>query len=280
MAEHLVEHMAQGRLMPGDACTITATRDDPPRRWSNEEPNVARIVSRQDEGEGKGSGGPEDRPYRLLVIDPKPFTRNCLVAAIEGARDIGSVQAAQDAGEAQALIDAGPGFDAMILNLDQDAGDEHHFSSAVAPLQASLPGIPLLLIGPRMTQAFLNAALDHGVRGVLAMDTALSVTLDAIRFVCRGWMIYPAFQRQRGAGMALSPPTGIAMRLTPRQEEVLQCLATGMPNKEIAYQLHMSESTVKAHIKEIMQRLGAINRTQVVALLNGQNGSGGGNFGN
>src|SRR3546814_15096283 len=78
-------------------------------------------------------------------------------------------------------------------------------------------------------------------------------------------MIYPACKHDEPPRLPLLE-NGLSVKLTPRQAEVLQCLATGMPNKSIAFHLKMSESTVQAHIKEIMQRVGAAHRPQVVAL--------------
>src|SRR3546814_15236539 len=92
--------------------------------------------------------------------------------------------------------------------------------------------------------------------------------LDAIRLLSSGWMIYPAFKQEETphGGHLLAPrENGASPRLPPRPEQVLKCLATGMPNKTIAFQLKMRESTVKAHITKLMPRLRAANRKQVVA---------------
>src|SRR3546814_17660811 len=94
--------------------------------------------------------------------------------------------------------------------------------------------------------------------------------LDAIRLLASGWMIYPAFKQEEtphGGNLIAPRENGASPRLTPRQEQVLKCLATGMPNKTIALQHKMSERTEKANIQEIIQRLRAAHRTQVVGLL-------------
>src|SRR3546814_9892848 len=96
-----------------------------------------------------------------------------------------------------------------------------------------------------------------GVSAYLTSDTPLATMLDAIRLLSSGWMIYPAFKQEEtphGGHLIAPRENGASPRLTPRQEQDLKCLATGMPNKTIAFQLKLSESTVKEHIKEIMQR--------------------------
>lgn len=254
--------------------TVTATRKAGPARWSRGQDNVAHILPRRSlAGRGvlSGDANLDDCQFHILIVDPQPLTRNCLIAAMEGASNLASITAVNGVQEVQRLIDDGEVFDAVILNIDKRPIDEHGLSAALTPMLVTLPDTPLLLLASCTTPACLTMAFRLGVRGYLATETALSVTLEAIRLVCGGWMIYPAFKQNE------MPPVGysedeLSARLTPRQEQVLQCLATGMPNKSIAYHLNMSESTVKAHIKEIMQRLGAANRTQVVALI-GKNDS-------
>jgi len=93
--------------------------------------------------------------------------------------------------------------------------------------------------------------------------------IGAIHFVSAGWVIHPPLDmKPLPQAPAESAPALPSTRLTPRQQEVLNCLATGMPNKAIAFRLGLSERTVKAHVHEIMQRVGVVNRTQIVALLN------------
>lgn len=214
--------------------------------------------------------GSDDYQFHVLVIDPQPLTRNCLVAAMKGASNLASIAAVSGFEETRRLLEQGAVFNAAIYNLDRNPADERTLPDLLGPMMTALMDTPLLVLAANTSPNCLMAAFQHGVRGYLASDTTLAVILQAIRLVCAGWMLYPAFRH--GDTQQMQPQLahrneGGAVRLTPRQEEVLKCLATGMPNKSIAYHLQMSESTVKAHIKEIMQRVGAANRTQVVALI-------------
>ena len=115
------------------------------------------------------------------------------------------------------------------------------------------------------------AAFHQGARGYLTIDMPVDLMVEAIRLVASGWAIHPPVDLE-GLAHASFSVDSVAMltaKLTHRQAEVLRYLATGMPNKNIAFHLGLSERTVKAHVQEIMQRIGAANRTQIVALLGG-----------
>ncbi len=240
-------------------------------RWSRGHDNIPRIIPRRlIAGHSAGDPGGDDYQFHVLVIDPQPLTRNCLIAAMKDASNLASVIAVENVEDIQRLLAEGVTFDAAVLNLDRGPVDERSLTALLMPILLALLDTPLVLLSSSTAPACLTVAFQHGVRGYLATDTALAVILQAIRLVCTGWMIYPAFRHSeppQAQAQLTHKGEGGSVKLTPRQEQVLQCLATGMPNKSIAFHLKMSESTVKAHIKEIMQRVGAANRTQVVALI-------------
>lgn len=213
---------------------------------------------------------------RLLVIDPMPLTRAGLVGGLNDAA-VAAVTAVGSIDEVSALATLGATFDAAVLNLGNDPVDDAALAGDAAAIRAAFPGILLLLLTCQSDVASISAALRLGVRGYFTTDRSLDATLEAIRMTCSGWTIYPALEKgvlsdivtgQRRA-VVQTAPLGDHSALTPRQSEVFNLLATGMPNKRIAAELMMCESTVKAHIKGIMQRLGARNRTEVVAILCG-----------
>lgn len=211
---------------------------------------------------------------RLLVIDRKPLTQGCLVATLNHAA-LGTIVATESVGAALSLADEGAQFDAVLLNLGGDQFSAASLGEMLAPLRERFQRCAYLLMTCKTDQRSISAALQQGLQAYLTVDHSLEATLDAIRFVCGGWTMYPAIS----PGLA---PTATALAddgrqldtsvdargLTPRQGEVLRYLARGMSNKNIASELRISQSTVKAHIKELMLRLGATNRTQIVASLN------------
>lgn len=258
---------------PSGTCSL-----DHPRRVSNNGSIGSGLHGMQIwHGVGEGDGTTNALPLpHLLLVDPKPLTRGCLFAGLSGAPGIASISAVSAVEELQPLASSRVSFDAAIVNLGAEWFDDAILAETIAPVRTALPDAAMLLLTSRIEPVCLAAALHRGVRGYLTTDLSLDNTLAAIRLVCAGCIIYPGSSlilmtdRQSLAvdRTASRGDTRIeAAKLTPRQNEVLQCLAMGMPNKGIAFHLNMSESTVKAHIQGIMRRVGAVNRTQVVALL-------------
>lgn len=244
-------------------------------RWSRGKDNIARILPRRPitgQYDLTSFTDDDDERYRILIIDPQPLTRNCLVAAMQDTSEVFHLTAVDNIDSVRRLMSENVAFDIIIHNLDQNQINEQSLSTELLPVLMVVGAIPLVLMTSCTTPGCLTFAFQHGVRGYLTIDTSLTTMLQVIRLVSDGWIIFPAFRQDERlpayAQMQIAPREGKPpVKFTPRQEQVLQCLATGMPNKSIAYHLQMSESTVKAHIKEIMQRVGAANRTQVVALM-------------
>lgn len=232
--------------------------------------NVAPIVPGKPRTRRSADGPCLGRQLHLLIIDSRRLTRDCLVAAIQTAPDIAPIVAIGSVDEVRRHIDGGAVFDAVIVNLGAERLDAGGIGDRVAPIRSAMPGSAIVLLNTSTESVHVTAAFRQGVRGYLTTATSPEVTIDAIRFVCAGWIIYPPFDFP-----VLAPPqsdqiqlsAALAAKLTLRQEQVLGYLATGMQNKAIASHLGMTERTVKAHVKEIMQRVGAVNRTQVVAFL-------------
>lgn len=204
----------------------------------------------------------------LLVIDSRALTRDCLVAALHAA-GIEAVVAVADVDEAMRHVAEGAQFNAIFINLAADDFSQESLTAITAPLHASLPNSPLLLLSERTDLKHAAVALRHGVHGFLNRDLALELTVAAIHFVELGWSLFPSELMPglvtQGLMAAPEEPTN-GWHLTSRQMEVLLHLRTGMSNKNIAHLLNISERTVKAHVKEIMRRFGVSNRTQIAAL--------------
>lgn len=210
--------------------------------------------------------GGDDR--RLLVVDPRSLTRGCLVAALTGAPGIHSVTAVASIEEAARLADTEL-IDTALINMSADPFGDADLRTMIAALRTSGSPSAIILLTSLTDPKHASAAFAHGVQGFLSSDTPFETMIEAIRFVGRGWMIYPAFQFSNplvekidGADRSASLDA-----LTRRQRQVLHGLERGMTNRGIADALVVSERTIKAHVRELMRRLGANNRTQVVALM-------------
>ena len=220
-------------------------------------------------GEGRNEGNGSSEELHLLVIDPRSLTRDCLVAALEGARGIATVTAVGSIEDAAATLAAIEGRTAVLLNLASDAFDYPALSRMIDALRKLAPQ-SILVLTTHIDAEHARTALRLGVAGLLSTEMSFDLTLDAIRIASRGWITYPrsVLDQPVSESIILSPGARRPRdeMLTGRQRQVLEGLSRGMTNRQIAASLMVTERTVKAHVKELMRRLGASNRTQVVAI--------------
>jgi DNA-binding NarL/FixJ family response regulator len=134
------------------------------------------------------------------------------------------------------------------------------------------PGVPLVIMSDLADVAEVHMAMQLGARGFLPGDLSLPQAAAAIRLVASGGTYIPPCVLAASLGnQSISAPgptdnAGEAIQFSPRQLEVLEGLRQGKPNKTIAHELNTCESTVKVHVRNIMKKLKARNRTQVVLL--------------
>jgi DNA-binding NarL/FixJ family response regulator len=152
--------------------------------------------------------------------------------------------------------------------------------------------VPVAVLADDEDLDAIMAALRSGARGYIPTNLRPPAVIEAVRLICAGEVYAPtaSFLRAIEQGSDLSvrmPPQEIKiggpslkahsekerpsadtdlLRFSSRQLEILRCLRWGIPNKCIAYELSMSQGTVKVHIRNIMKKLGARNRTQVVIM--------------
>jgi two-component system, NarL family, nitrate/nitrite response regulator NarL len=201
-------------------------------------------------------GAQDESPevIRILVVAGDPLARTglaALIAAMPDCRVVGEVP--DDAELPDAIERSGP--DAVVWDLGQ---------SGVAPDQGNLgeAAPPVLMLAPRDVPR--SSALPATASGILPRDTDVPTLTAALRAVASGLVVLdPAFasvapSRERAA--ADLPET-----LTPREVEVLQWLAAGLPNKLIAERLEISEHTVRFHLNAIFGKLDAHTRTEAVS---------------
>jgi DNA-binding NarL/FixJ family response regulator len=136
---------------------------------------------------------------------------------------------------------------------------------ALHEIRASRPDLPIVVVSGSEDRAAVDRALSLGARGYVTKTTPSELTLAALRLVLSGGSYVPATYLSRQAPVAASTAAAAgASSLTPRQREVLELLARGCPNKEIAQRLGMAVGTVKIHMTAILRALEVKNRTQAV----------------
>ena len=145
----------------------------------------------------------------------------------------------------------------------------------IAAFSGTYADVPLVLVSDREDATEVMAALEAGVRGFVPTNIALPAAIQALQFIMGGGSFFPPAALTQAARTSHSPQVAPHRRvaltaatsmdpggLTARQQEVLEQLRQGASNKLIGRQLKLRESTVKVHIRHIMRKLGAVNRTQ------------------
>jgi DNA-binding NarL/FixJ family response regulator len=206
----------------------------------------------------------------LVYLDPRAFTRDCVSRWLQSSLRGFRICILPDPEQIVTLPIASEQFRAVIVN----AGPER-MSSGVLTLLLSrvtelLPGVPLVVLSDYEDAENIREAFALDVRGYIPTSLASLVAVEAVRLVCAGGTFAPAatlLSSWRCSNGADGAP--LIEGFTQRQAQILDCLRRGMANKLIAYELNMCESTVKVHIRNIMKKLSATNRTQVVYLTRG-----------
>ena len=200
----------------------------------------------------------------LLIADDHPLFREALRGAITRVLPQATLREAKDADGLYRLIEAEPDADLLLLDLNMPGA---HGFSVLVYLRAHYPELPVVVVSAREEPAVMRRALDHGATGFIPKSVDARVLGEALQQVLDGERWAP--EAVAAAPAADEGEQDVAARvreLTPQQFRVLQMLATGLLNKQIAWELGVSEATIKAHMSAILRKLGASNRTQAVLI--------------
>jgi|SRR5215469_10225011 len=198
----------------------------------------------------------ESGPIRVFCVDDHPMLRKGIATVINDEPDMQVVGEASNAQEAvEQFRKHRPDVTLMDLRLPDTSGIE-----AMRAIQAEFPGARIIVVTTFEGDAEIQRALEAGAHGYLLKNMPPDELVASIRHVYAGKKRIPS---QLAARLAehLSDEA-----LTTREVEVLRLLAEGNRNLEIAERLFVSEKTIKAHVQHIMEKLGAKDRTQAVAI--------------
>jgi len=192
----------------------------------------------------------------VLVVDDHPVVRDGLNAIISSEPDMQLVgEAGTGIDAVAAYLEVRPAVVLMDLLLPDISGSE-----AIRRICEKAPNARVIVLTTVAGDEEIYRALEAGARGYLLKDMVRRELIHAIREVAAGRRYVPA---EVGARIAESLPRP---DVTSREIEVLQLIASGLKNKEVAFRLGVSEATVNAHVKHILAKLNASDRTHAVTI--------------
>ena len=195
-------------------------------------------------------------PQRIVIADDHPLFRSALAHAVGKVWDGAAIIEASTAAEARAALEAGG---AEVLLLDLHMADSSGLS-VLMDLRQDYPALPIVIVSASEEPRVAAAAAQLGAAGFIPKSASLDAMREGLAAVQGGDAWFPA-----GGAEADDDLARIAS-LTPAQRRILAGIRQGLLNKQIAYELSISEATVKAHITAILRKLGVNSRTQAVLL--------------
>lgn len=211
----------------------------------------------------------------ILLVDPRPLMRECLSRLLQtSVRDFRVVPVSDpaEASERGVLLDD---VDLVLLSVGGAAVTGTSAGEAISVLRQALPDTPIIVLSDCEAAEHVVEAIRRGARGYIPTSLSLPAAIEALRFVRAGGTFVPASvigqaapREHEARNSEPSGDVGAACldRFTARELEVLALLRLGRPNKVIAYELNMQETTLKVHIRHIKNKLGVANRTEVALI--------------
>ena len=204
------------------------------------------------------------QPIRILIVDDHPVVRQGLRSLLAGHSDLAIIGEAEDGAEVLPFLSKHP-IDVILLDIQMKGQSGIEVARRV---RASYPGIKIIVLTTYDDESLLREAMEAGVHGYLLKSISHETLPDSIRAVMQGQkLLSPKLvssvvdQYQKLAQSQAQKDAG----LTPDELRVLLAIAEGSSNKELSEKFFWSEATVKRRVQEIVEKMGASNRTQAIA---------------
>ncbi|WP_434357204.1 response regulator transcription factor [Parasalinivibrio latis] len=202
-----------------------------------------------------------DANYTIVIADDHPLFRNALFQSVHMAISGANLLEADSLDSLITLLDKDPDVDLLLLDLKMPGANG---ISGLVQLRAQFPDLPIVVISATEDAPIIRQVKSHGAFGFIPKSSDMRSLIQSLNHVLDGEMCFPEGIDDGGSDDDLSAKIAT---LTPQQHKVLSMLSDGLLNKQIAYELDVSEATIKAHMTAIFRKLGVKNRTQAVILL-------------
>jgi DNA-binding NarL/FixJ family response regulator len=203
--------------------------------------------------------------YKFVIADDHPLFRGALKQALAGFSENTGILEAGDFDSAKALIAANDDVDLVLLDLSMPGASG---LSGLVSLRGVHPAVPMVVVSAHDDPETIRRALELGASGFISKSASMEEIRSGVEAVLAGGVAAPV---GIDLGVERDPEISDLIKrlqsLTPQQTRVLSMLGEGLLNKQIAYELDVSEATIKAHVSAVLQKLGVDSRTQAVILL-------------
>jgi DNA-binding NarL/FixJ family response regulator len=198
----------------------------------------------------------------LVIADDHPLFRDALRQAVASVIPSAKIDEAGSFEDLTALLEQNAEVDLILLDLTMPGISGF---SGLIYLRAQYPAIPVVIVSASDDVATIRRSVDFGASGFIPKRFGVDTLRDAILKIMDGDVWIPSdVDLSSVADPEMTRLRDRLVTLTPQQVRVLMMLSQGLLNKQIAYELSVSEATIKAHVSAILQKLGVESRTQAV----------------
>jgi DNA-binding NarL/FixJ family response regulator len=203
----------------------------------------------------------------VIVADDHPLFRTAIKEALEAERGDTKFLEASSFESLQDLVDEHKEVDLVLLDLHMPGVSGF---AGLVYLCKQYPSVPVVIISANEDPVVIQRALEHGAAGFIPKSSSIETITEAIGAILMGeiWSPTETHSNLPGSNVSEVKLAERMSQLTPQQFKVLMMMSQGLLNKQIAYELGVSEATIKAHVTAIMNKLGVSNRTQAVLAAN------------
>ena len=203
-------------------------------------------------------------PANFLIVDDHPLFLEALQRAIASALPDASTVEATSISDAKSALQGRMRFDAVLLDLSMPGTRGF---DGLLELRGLYPKTPIVVVSALEDPRIVQEVMGYGAAGFIAKSASRDEIALALKTVMDGSVTLPKGYHPPGPAVAATGKADLAQRLTaltPKQLSVLRMLRQGLLNKQIAHELKIEETTVKAHVSEILRKLNVASRTQAV----------------
>ncbi len=200
----------------------------------------------------------------ILIADDHPLFRTALRGAIAPTLPDTEFLEADSVAAMLEAVERHPALDALLLDLDMPGA--HGFSS-LAHVRGVRPELPVIVVSATDDPHTVASAFAYGAQGFIAKSSDAALIGAGVEAVLQGELVAPHNFRAPASATRGAADLEVAAQLaelTPQQFRVLSMLLSGLLNKQIAFELSVSEATVKSHVTVVLRKLGVASRTQAV----------------